>query len=125
MRAARKKRLYLILLMLVGVSVAVVLALNAFNQNLMYFYSPSEVVAGDAPEPRLEGLGIAESRQVPYDGFTCLGGHVFSVFARKSHPTVERHQFRYTDGEDAGEDLCVSVASRIDDMSSGRPEAIA
>lgn len=49
MRAARKKRLYLILLMLVGVTVAVVLALNAFNQNLMYFYSPTEVATGSAP----------------------------------------------------------------------------
>jgi cytochrome c-type biogenesis protein CcmE len=59
MRAARKKRLYLVLLTLVGVGVAVALALNAFNQNLMYFYSPSEVMAGDAPQAhpfRLGGL---------------------------------------------------------------------
>ncbi len=59
MRAARKKRLYLVLLTLVGVGVAVALALNAFNQNLMYFYSPSEVTAGEAPQAhpfRLGGL---------------------------------------------------------------------
>ena len=49
MRAARKKRLYLVLLTLIGVSIAVALALNAFNQNLMYFYSPTEVMAGEAP----------------------------------------------------------------------------
>jgi cytochrome c-type biogenesis protein CcmE len=48
-RAARKKRLYLILLVVVGVGAAAALALNAFNQNLMFFYSPSEVNAGKAP----------------------------------------------------------------------------
>lgn len=57
MRAARKKRLYLVLLMVIGVGVAAVLALNAFNQNLMYFYSPSEVLAGDAPADRLFRVG--------------------------------------------------------------------
>jgi len=59
LRAARKKRLYLILLVVVGVGVAAALALNAFNQNLMFFYSPSEVNAGKAPPNhpfRLGGL---------------------------------------------------------------------
>jgi cytochrome c-type biogenesis protein CcmE len=59
MKAARKKRLYLVLLIVVGIGVATALALNAFNQNLMYFYSPSEVQAGEAPGDhpfRLGGL---------------------------------------------------------------------
>lgn len=59
MRAARKKRLYLILLIVTGVGIAAALALNAFNQNLMFFYSPSEVSAGQAPAGhpfRLGGL---------------------------------------------------------------------
>ncbi len=59
MKAARKKRLYLILLIVTGVGVAAALALNAFNQNLMFFYSPSEVSAGKAPSDypfRLGGL---------------------------------------------------------------------
>ncbi len=59
MRAARKKRLYLILLIVIGVGIAAALALNAFNQNLMFFYSPSEVSAGEAPADhpfRLGGL---------------------------------------------------------------------
>jgi cytochrome c-type biogenesis protein CcmE len=58
-RAARKKRLYLILLIVAGVGIAAGLALNAFNQNLMFFYSPSEVSAGKAPGDhpfRLGGL---------------------------------------------------------------------
>ncbi len=57
MKAARKKRLYLIVLMVMGVGVAVGFALNAFNQNLMYFYSPSEVLAGDAPKGHMFRVG--------------------------------------------------------------------
>jgi len=49
MNPARRKRLILIGLMVAGVSVAVGFALKAFNQNLMFFYAPSEVLAGDAP----------------------------------------------------------------------------
>jgi cytochrome c-type biogenesis protein CcmE len=57
MRAARKKRLYLVVLMIAGIGVAVGFALNAFNQNLMYFYSPSEVLSGDAPKERMFRIG--------------------------------------------------------------------
>ena len=57
MRAARKKRLYLVLLMVMGIGIAVGFALNAFNQNLMYFYSPSEVLAGDAPKDHMFRVG--------------------------------------------------------------------
>ena len=57
MKAARKKRLYLGLLMVAGIGIAVGFALNAFNQNLMYFYSPSEVLAGDAPKNRMFRIG--------------------------------------------------------------------
>jgi cytochrome c-type biogenesis protein CcmE len=73
MRAARKKRLYLIALMVIGVGIAVTFALNAFNQNLMFFYSPSEVIAGDAPKDhtfRLGGLVTDGSVQRQPDGLT-------------------------------------------------------
>jgi cytochrome c-type biogenesis protein CcmE len=73
MRAARKKRLYLIALMVIGVGIAVAFALNAFNQNLMFFYSPSEVVAGDAPGGhtfRLGGLVTDGSVKRQPDGLT-------------------------------------------------------
>ena len=59
MNPTRRKRLILIGLMVAGVAVAVGFALNAFNQNLMYFYAPSEVIAGEAPANhpfRLGGL---------------------------------------------------------------------
>ena len=57
MKAARKKRLYLIVLMVMGIGIAVGFALSAFNQNLMYFYSPSEVLAGDAPKDHMFRVG--------------------------------------------------------------------
>ena len=73
MRAARKKRLYLVALMVIGVGIAVFFALNAFNQNLMFFYSPTEVVAGEAPPDhtfRLGGLVSEGSVQRQADGLT-------------------------------------------------------
>ena len=45
MTPIRKKRLYLIGLMVGAIAVATVLALKAFDDNLMFFFSPSEVVA--------------------------------------------------------------------------------
>ncbi len=40
-----------------GIGVAVALILAAFNKNLMYFYSPSEVARGEAPGNRAFRLG--------------------------------------------------------------------
>jgi cytochrome c-type biogenesis protein CcmE len=73
MRAARKKRLYLVALMVIGVGIAVAFALNAFNQNLMFFYSPTEVIGGEAPQDhtfRLGGLVSEGSVQRQADGLT-------------------------------------------------------
>jgi len=73
LRAARKQRLYLSLLVLTGVGIAAALALNAFNQNLMFFYSPSEVIAGEAPPDhtfRLGGLVTEGSVQRLPNGLT-------------------------------------------------------
>ncbi len=49
MKAARKKRLALIGLMMLGVTTAVALGLNAFNKNILFFFSPSQIAAGEAP----------------------------------------------------------------------------
>lgn len=57
MKPARKQRLIIIILMLSGVGIAVSLALSAFNDNLMYFYSTTEVKAGKAPKKSLFRLG--------------------------------------------------------------------
>jgi cytochrome c-type biogenesis protein CcmE len=48
----RQKRLALIVGILVAVGGATALVLNAFNSNLVFFYSPSQVAAHEAPEGR-------------------------------------------------------------------------
>lgn len=53
----RRKRMLIIALCVLGVGIAVALILNAFNQNLMYFYSPAEVARGAAPSNRPFRLG--------------------------------------------------------------------
>ena len=73
MKPARKKRLILIGLMVAGIAVAVGFGLRAFNENLMFFYAPSEVIAGDAPGNapfRIGGLVSNGSVQRQDDGLT-------------------------------------------------------
>ena len=57
MTPKRKKRIMLIGLMLAGVAIAAGFALQAFNENLMFFYTPSEVAAGEAPAGRMIRVG--------------------------------------------------------------------
>jgi len=45
-----------------GVAIAITLALQAFNENLLYFFSPSQIKAGESPKDhsfRLGGLVVA------------------------------------------------------------------
>ncbi|HEU5397823.1 MAG TPA: cytochrome c maturation protein CcmE [Gammaproteobacteria bacterium] len=44
----RYRRLTAVILVLVGVAVAAALALKAFNKNILYYYTPSQVAAGAA-----------------------------------------------------------------------------
>ena len=67
----RQRRLVWVLLGLVLVSTAVILVLRALNSNVMFFYSPSQVQAGEAPRNaafRLGGLVEAGSLQRSADG---------------------------------------------------------
>jgi cytochrome c-type biogenesis protein CcmE len=57
MTPQRKKRLFTIALILSGMGIATALILTAFEKNLMYFYSPSEVMAGEAPQERKFRVG--------------------------------------------------------------------
>lgn len=57
MKPHRKQRLMLIGLMLVGIGLAATFALKAFNENLMYFFSTTDVAEGKAPEDTLFRLG--------------------------------------------------------------------
>ncbi|HKE93108.1 MAG TPA: cytochrome c maturation protein CcmE [Povalibacter sp.] len=54
---ARQKRMLWVALMLAGVGTAAAFALNAFQDNLLYFYSPSDVSAGKAPQGRTFRVG--------------------------------------------------------------------
>lgn len=70
---ARHKRIALVVAGLCGLSTAVGLALSAFNENLVFFFSPSQVVSGDAPVARtfrIGGLVEAGSLRRGADGLT-------------------------------------------------------
>jgi cytochrome c-type biogenesis protein CcmE len=53
----RRKRLFAILGILAGVGLATAVALKAFDNNLQYFYDPSEVAAGKAPSNKAIRVG--------------------------------------------------------------------
>ena len=60
----RSRRKVLILAIVFGVAVAAVLGLTAFEENLLYFYSPTQVKAGEAPDThsfRVGGLVVEGS----------------------------------------------------------------
>jgi cytochrome c-type biogenesis protein CcmE len=77
MNPKRKKRLTMIALLVGGVGVAVGFALKAFNENLMFFFSPKQVAAGEAPVNapfRLGGMVIKGSIERPGDGLVVQFG---------------------------------------------------
>jgi cytochrome c-type biogenesis protein CcmE len=53
----RRKRLAVVAGILVAVGAATALVLNAFNANLVFFYSPSQVAAHEAPQGRPFRIG--------------------------------------------------------------------
>ena len=53
----RSRRKMLVAMVVFGVAIATVLALTAFEENLMYFYSPTEIHAGKAPADRAIRVG--------------------------------------------------------------------
>lgn len=59
----RSQRMVLIGLVLAGMAVAVGFAYRAFQENLLYFFSPSQVAAGEAPNRvfRLGGMVLTDS----------------------------------------------------------------
>jgi len=64
MTPARKKRLTLITVLILGTALAVGLILKAMNENVMFFFSPTQVKAGEAPKNRpfrIGGLVVAGS----------------------------------------------------------------
>ncbi len=53
----RRKRMLAVAAIVVGVGAAAAVALQALQENLLYFYSPSQVTAGEAPSERAFRLG--------------------------------------------------------------------
>lgn len=65
----RKKRLMLILGGLAILGVAAALVLNAFQKNLVFFFTPSQIIAKEAPLDRTFRLGgLVEKGSVTRDG---------------------------------------------------------
>ena len=57
----RRQRMIFVGVVLIGVAVATALALTAIGENLLYFYSPSQIAAGEAPrglDVRVGGLVV-------------------------------------------------------------------
>ena len=62
----RRKRMWVVGLILLGVSVAAFFALTAFQKNLLYFFTPTQVAAGEAPKGypfRVGGLVVPGTLQ--------------------------------------------------------------
>ena len=54
---SRHQRLFAIGLVLAGVALGATFLLKAMNQNILYFYSPTQLEAGEAPEDRRFRVG--------------------------------------------------------------------
>ncbi|MBK1719343.1 cytochrome c maturation protein CcmE [Thiocystis violacea] len=70
---ARQKRLAFVGLAIVGIGAASALAVTALKSNLSYFFSPSQVIANEAPPDhvfRLGGLVTKGTVQRQKDGLT-------------------------------------------------------
>lgn len=57
MNPARQRRIWMVLLVLLGAAIATALALTALNQNIQHFFSPSDIAQGKAPVERTFRLG--------------------------------------------------------------------
>jgi cytochrome c-type biogenesis protein CcmE len=67
----RHKRALIIVGVLAAVGVAAGLVLNAFNSNLVFFYTPSQIAAKEAPQGRTFRVGgLVQAGSVVRDGVT-------------------------------------------------------
>jgi cytochrome c-type biogenesis protein CcmE len=53
----KRRRLYILLLFMMGIGTAAALTLTAFRDNLVFFYSPTEIVEKNAPRERNMRIG--------------------------------------------------------------------
>ncbi|MGK2953154.1 MAG: cytochrome c maturation protein CcmE [Thiobacillus sp.] len=65
----RHKKLALITLVVIVLGIAVTLVLNAFNSNLVFFFSPTQVANGEAPTARAFRIGgLVEEGSINREG---------------------------------------------------------
>ncbi len=65
MRAKRRQRLVAVGAIIGGVALAAFLAMQAFQENLLYFYSPTELISGEVPtDARIRVGGLVEAGSV-------------------------------------------------------------
>src|SRR5262245_58294766 len=86
----RHKRLALIAGGVASVALAAALVLNAFQSNLVFFFSPSQIAAGEAPKDRafrIGGMVVAGSLKRQPDGLTV---HFNVTDTAKTIPVVYR-----------------------------------
>lgn len=72
---ARHKRFVFVALAVVGVGIAATLAISSMRSNMSYFFSPSKVIAKEAPTDavfRLGGLVVEKSLARQEDGLTVV-----------------------------------------------------
>ena len=84
----RHKRLALIAGGVASIALAAALVLNAFRSNLVFFFSPSQIAAGEAPRDRafrIGGMVVAGSLKRQPDGLTV---HFTVTDTAKSVPVV-------------------------------------
>jgi cytochrome c-type biogenesis protein CcmE len=75
MSPTQKRRLTIIGVILAGLALTTILALNAFRNNLMYFVTPSDIRAGDIPASglyRIGGMVVENSVRRTEQGVTIL-----------------------------------------------------
>ena len=53
----RQKRMVAVAAIIAGIGIATAFALQAFNKNLLYYYSPTQISAGEAPSSRTFRVG--------------------------------------------------------------------
>ena len=84
----RSRRKVMVISIVFGVAIAAVLGLTAFEENLLYFYSPTQVKAGEAPEAhsfRVGGLVVDGSVKRSGDSLKIL----FDVTDNTETMTIE------------------------------------
>ncbi|OYY93003.1 MAG: cytochrome c biogenesis protein CcmE [Hydrogenophilales bacterium 28-61-23] len=85
---SRHKKILVILLGLAGLGIAAALILNAFQSNLVFFFSPTQVAKGEAPTDRafrIGGLVEVGSLKREANGLT---SHFVVTDTAKSMPVV-------------------------------------